>query len=264
MTKKVKEEIWEIETRLIDLPEHTDRDDINPDGIKELAESIRELGLLEPILVRPIGDRFELVAGKRRKLANDLLGIGKIKAVVRVFTDNEAVLARAVENLQRVDLTVIEEAKVYRQMVEMLGMSIDEIAKKLGKGAGMVRRKLSLLKLEPILQEAIHKGIIIYSVGEELMTLGNLGKIQYYLGYCVDHGATLQVVRQWVQDEKSKERQANFENAGGGGVVEIPRSLPVYVPCDLCTGPMTIGSETVVRCCPDCIKQLHEIMKKSA
>lgn len=261
MKTKSQDNIQRLSLSLISIPERIDREAIDPDYIRELAESIRELGLLQPILVRPVGDKFELIAGHRRLLAHIALDLKDVPARVVTLTDNEAVLARAVENLQRVDLTIIEEAKVYQAMIEKCGMSIDQIAKKLGKGPGMVRRKLSLLSLAPVLQEAIHKGKIVYSVAEELNSLGDAGKIDYYLGICVDHGATLGVVRTWMIDEKQKERQLGLDADYSRSNVVIPRSMPSYVPCDLCQGPMTIGTERVIRCCPACSVQLNKIIE---
>ena len=251
----------EISISLIDIPEDIDRDEIDTVEIRELADSIREIGLLQPIVLRTQDSRYELIGGHRRLMAVSSLGSLTVLSIVKTLTDKEAVLARAVENLQRVNLTVIEEARAYSRMVNKLGMSIDEIAKMSGRSAGMVRRKLSLLKLLPILQEAVHKGSIIYSVAEELNSLGDPGKIEYYLGYCVDHGVTLPVVRAWVQEEKQKQREALIETGSSGGDVVIPRSVPTYVPCNLCDGPMAIGQETVIRCCPDCWGQLQKIIK---
>lgn len=264
MQKKLSERIQNVLLGLIDIPEHIDREEIDSDYIGELADSIRELGLLQPILLRSVDSRFELIAGHRRYLAHKLLGRVDIPATVKNLTDNDAVLARAVENLQRVDLTIMEEAKVYQSMVAKLGLSIDEIAKKLGKGVGTVRRKLSFLKLAAVLQEAMHKGKIGYAVAEELDSLQDIGKIEYYLGWCIDHGATLMVVRNWVQEEKSKMREEARVADRTRGEVVIPRSAPVYVPCDLCSGPMSIGQESVIRCCPACAKQLNEIISKQA
>ena len=245
----------------IDITERIDRMEINSDYIKELAESIREQGLLQPILLRKKGVRFELIAGHRRLLAVKSLGIVEIEAIVKEMTDEQAVLARAVENLQRVDLTVIEEARVYQAMHVMLNMSFDEIARRLGKGPGIVRRKYSLLELHPALIEAIHQKRIIYSVAEELQKLPSESSLLYYLGFCVDHGATMFVVRQWVADELSKERTKALEIASSRGEVLMPKSQPVYVPCDLCSGPMRIGDEVVLRVCTGCVKKLNEVLE---
>jgi len=246
----------------IDITERIDRMEINSDDVKELAESIREQGLLQPILLRKQGVRFELIAGHRRLLAVKSLGIVEIEAIVKEMTDEQAVLARAVENLQRVDLTIIEEARVYKAMHVMLNMSFDEIARRLGKGPGIVRRKCSLLELHPALIEAIHQKRVIYSVAEELQKLPSESSILYYLGFCVDHGATMFVVRQWVADELSKERSKALEIAGARGEVLVPKSTPVYVPCDLCQGAMRIGDEVVIRACNACVKRLNQVINE--
>lgn len=261
MKKSLTERVQEVLLGLIDLPEYPDRVAIDPDYINELAESIRELGLLQPIILRPVNSRYELVAGHCRLLAYKALERGAISSIIKSLTDKEVVLARAVENLQRVNLTIIEEAKIYASMVGKLDMSVDEIAKKLGKSPGRVHRWLALLKIPLILQEAIHEGKIKYSIGEELNRLGNIGKIQYYLSWCIDHGAEVVVVRKWVDEEKAKERQALLDTEVGRGAVVIPRSLPVYVPCQLCTGPMVIGDECHIRCCHECAKKLNEMLK---
>lgn len=251
----------EVLITLIDVPERIDRMEIDPDYINELANSIKEQGLLQPILLRVKGERFELIAGHRRLLAVKTIGLIEIEAIAKEMTDEQALLARAVENLQRVDLTVIEEARVYQAMHVTLGMSFDEIARRLGKGPGMVRRKYSLLDMHPKLIEAMHRKQVIYSVAEELQKLPNEAAILYYLGLCVDHGATMGVVRAWVSDELAKVRTRELEIAGSRGQAIIPKSTPVYVPCDLCQGPMKIGDEVVIRACNDCVKKLNEVLE---
>ena len=245
----------------IDIPDQIDRMEIDHDYIKELAESIREQGLLQPILLRSNGNRYELIAGHRRLLAHKVLGLTSIESIARKMTDAEAILARAVENLQRVDLTVVEEARVYQAMHVRLGMSFDEIGKKLGKSPGLVRRKYSLLEMHPKLIEAMHKKQIIYSVAEELQKLPDEAAILYYLGYCIDHGVTMGVVRQWVSDELAKVRTRELEIAGARGEAIIPKSTPVYVPCDLCQSAMRIGDEVIIRACTECVKKLNQVIE---
>src|SRR3972149_9973151 len=96
----------------IDRPVKIAREVIDPERVRELAESIREVGLWEPVLIRPSNGRYEMVAGDRRYLAHKLLNFKEIKAIVRELDDRDTVVIRGIENLQRVDLSPSEEAAV--------------------------------------------------------------------------------------------------------------------------------------------------------
>lgn len=261
MKKETRERVEMIEIEKIDVPEVVDREEISEEYVEELANSIKEMGLLQPIIVSENGGNYTLVAGHRRILAHLRLGRGEIRATIREMSKGEEALARALENLQRVDLTSIEEAKCYGRMVENLGLSPKEIGKKIGKSEGQILRKLKLLNLPEVLQRCIHQGKIGYAVAEELSGLRDLGLIEYYLGYAVDHGATLSVVRQWVADEKKKAIQESTGGEGGGGRLLMPKSVPVYVPCELCNSAMEINESTAIRCCPCCVRELEKVMK---
>lgn len=130
------EVIHELEIEKIDPPADAFRDLIDPDGVRELAESIRSQGLHSPILVRPVDSRYEIVFGHRRYLAHRLIGEVKIKSIVRVMTDDQVFEARAIENDQREDLNPMERARVYRRLREKFGMSNRQIAQRMGRSPG--------------------------------------------------------------------------------------------------------------------------------
>jgi len=136
-------------------PEIADRIDIEEEKVRELAENIREQGLLQSPLVRKVGNEYEIIAGDRRILAVKKLGWSEIECVVCQMTDAQAAEARASENLAREDLTVIEEARVYERLLKTYGYTIKQIAEKMGKSAGVVKRRLDLLKMPQCLQDAI-------------------------------------------------------------------------------------------------------------
>ena len=241
-----------VEMDLIDEPKGVVRLEIDPGQVKGLAENIDEVGLLQPIIVRPDGERFEIVLGHRRYLAHKVLKARKIACIVRVLSDVECAIMRGTENVQRVDLSPIEEAAIYADLRDTHNLSHDQIGKKMGKSPGIVKRRLDLLKMPPHLQQAIHIKAINYSVAEELWSLGDNSAIDYFLGYAVDHGATQAVVRGWVKDWKDEQRRKQSGTGEGGGARAPMETRPVYVACDLCEGPMELGSETLFRTCPKC------------
>ncbi len=264
MPMEEAEQIQKIMLAAIDEPAIRDRLEIDPDYIQELAASIQSEGLQQAILVRPVGDRYEIVYGDCRYLAHRLLGRVDILARVRVLNDTDVALLRGIENLQRRDLTPIEEALSFKRLHETCGLTWEDIARRTGKSAGLVKRRVDLLAMPQMLVDAIHKRKITYSVAEVLDQLKDPPRISYFLGFAIDHGATLEVVRRWVQDEKNAIRQAESGAGEGGYQNPLAPSPPVYVPCDLCQSAMEIGKEKTYRCCPDCSKELQRITSEGS
>lgn len=127
--------------------------------LEELAHSLREIGVLQPVLVRPAGeDRFELIAGERRVRAARLAGLEEIPAVVRESRDSELLTEALVENLHRTDLNPLEEAAAYQQLLEDFGMTHEALAGKLGKSRSAISNALRLLNLPVSLQQAVAGG----------------------------------------------------------------------------------------------------------
>ena len=241
-----------INLGLIDEPVEADRLEIDMDEVRSLAGNIKEIGLIYPIIVRAKGDRFEIVAGHCRYLAYEVLGESKIRCVVRELSDCDVALLRASENLRRIDLSPIEEGMIYQNLEKKYGLSHDEIGKQFGKSAGVVKRRLDLLKMPDQLQKAVHRKHISYGVAEELWRITDVGSMDYYLSFAIEHGVTVAVARQWVKDWKDSVRRSSADVEGGGSGGSPLEARPVYVSCDICHGPMELGKELVLRCCEIC------------
>ena len=237
---------------LIDRPAIPDRLSIDPEYIRELAASIAEVGLMSPIHLRKQDGRYEIVAGDCRYQAFQSLGRDVIPAIILDLDGVNVSILRATENLQRKDLTMIEEARIYRIFHDDHNMTWDQIAKRVGKSPGLVKRKYDLLKMPEVLINAVHERKIGFVVAEELCRLNDLGKIEYYLAFCVDHGATQQIVKDWVKEELSKERQERGTVEEGGWGSALSEVKPVYVTCDCCKGPMRIEEVLSLRICKAC------------
>lgn len=124
------------------------RKTFNEDSLQELASSIREFGILQPLIVRKVGDRLELIAGERRLRASKLAGLTAVPVIIRHITDKEMAELAMIENLQREDLHFLEEAEGYQQLISQFGLTQDEMAKRVGKNQSTIANKLRLLKLE--------------------------------------------------------------------------------------------------------------------
>lgn len=248
-----------IKLDLIEEPVRADRLGVDMDEVRALAENIKEVGLISAILVRPREDRFEIIAGHCRFMAHKILGESKIRCIVRDVSDCDAALLRASENLRRINLSCIEEAMIYARLEDAFRMSHDEIGKRFGKSPGIVKRRLDLLKMPDQLQRAVHKKEISYGVAEELWRISDIGQMEYYLSFAVEHGVTVAVARTWVKDWKDTLRRSNSDVEGGGRDRSPLEERPVYVSCDLCKGPMVLGSEKVFRICEGCCVMLRSV-----
>jgi ParB family chromosome partitioning protein len=135
------------------------RKTFDEEPLQSLAASIREVGVLSPILVRPIGpDRYEIVAGERRWRASQIAKLHDVPVMVREMTDREALEIAIVENVQRADLNAIEEAVAYQELIEKFGRTQEEVAKEVGKSRPHIANTIRLLRLPASVQEMVRDG----------------------------------------------------------------------------------------------------------
>ena len=138
--------------------------------LEELAQSIRENGVLQPILVRQIGNNYQIVSGERRYRASKLAGMKSIPAVVRRLSEEKTMLAALIENIQRQDLNPVEEARTLRDIILNYGLTHDQLAEKVGKSRSALTNRLRLLQLPPEVQVMVADGRI--SAGHAKMLAG--------------------------------------------------------------------------------------------
>jgi len=260
MAMPSKQKITEVDLSKIDEPKEIARMEIDPNYISELAQSISEQGLLQPILLRPDADRFEIVAGHCRFLAHRQLGASTIRAIVREMTDQQAALARATENLGRFDLSPIEEAVTYALLVNEHGMSVDQVAKQVGKTTTLIKRRMDLLRMPPVLQKAVHAKAISISVAEELWAIRDETQLEYYLSFALNGGCTQAVARGWAKEWADSVRRSAHGAVEGGGVSSPLEPRICYLSCDLCQGPVELGKDKVLRLCPACLDVIQKNM----
>ena len=237
-------------------PKVIDRIDIEPKEITELAENIDKQGLLQEPVLRASGNNYEIIMGDRRILAIRELGWKEVQCFVCQLTDAEATEARASENLQRVDLSVIEEARIYKNLHTRYDMTVDQIARKMGKSPGIVKRRMDLLKMPQDLQTAMHKKQISYGVAEALWPISDATALDYYLGFAIEHGVTVPIARQWAHDWKSSQRRVEAENMDPADALTSPMMRPTYIACDLCDQPELVESLSILRICRNCLKDI--------
>ncbi len=162
----------ELPLSVIDSNPYQPRAEISAESLKSLVESIRQHGVVEPVLVRPVkGDRYQLVAGQRRLEAARHVGLATIPAVVQDLTDEQVLVLSLVENLQREDLSPVDEARAFQLLTSQFGFTHDGVARAVGRGRSYVSNSLRLLGLGQTAIAAMAEGRITRGQGVALLAI---------------------------------------------------------------------------------------------
>lgn len=167
---KVVGSIIELDIESIEINPFQPRTNFNEETLQELAKSIKELGVIQPITVRKLEfNKFQLISGERRLRASKLIGLKTIPAYIRLANDNESLVMALVENIQRHDLDPIEVAISYQRLIEEISLTQEELSERVGKKRSTITNYLRLLKLDPIIQTGMRDGFISMGHGRALI-----------------------------------------------------------------------------------------------
>ena len=167
-----QEELRSLPVDLVQRGRYQPRRDFNPEALEELAHSIRTQGLMQPIIVRPIGgERYEIIAGERRWRAAQMAGLGDIPVIVRDVPDEAAIAMALIENIQREDLNAIEEAVALQRLQQEFGLTHEQIAEAVGKSRTTVTNIMRLLGLAPEVRDHLEARRLEMGHGRALLTL---------------------------------------------------------------------------------------------
>ncbi len=173
---KVVGSIADLELDTIEVNPNQPRTSFNEETLRELASSIKELGVIQPITVRKLGfNKFQLVSGERRYRASKLIGLETIPSFIRIVNDQESLEMALVENIQRQDLDPIEIALSYQRLIEEIKVTQEELSDRVGKNRSTIANYLRLLKLDPIIQTGMRDGFISMGHGRALINIENFG-----------------------------------------------------------------------------------------
>ncbi|MFD1294618.1 ParB/RepB/Spo0J family partition protein [Lutibacter holmesii] len=171
---KVVGNILEIELDLIEVNPYQPRTYFNEEALQELASSIKELGVIQPITVRKLeGNKFQLVSGERRFRASKLIGNKTVPAYIRIANDQEMLEMALVENIQRKDLDPIEVALSYQRLIDEIDLTQEQMSTRVGKKRSTISNYLRLLKLDPIVQTGMRDGFLSMGHGRALINIEN-------------------------------------------------------------------------------------------
>ena len=247
-------------------PKRPIREIISEENLLELAGDIKERGLIHPIVLKlPVDGKYEIIAGERRFLACQRLGLYEVPCTIRGDDDKTAEFTKLAENFKREDVNPYDEGKYYQRLVDELGLAPRDIAEATNRSMGYIHARLDLISGDPTLASAVQDGIIGLGVGLELNKLPTPEKRTFYLQYAIDYGATLRLVQQWVRDETTSHPWTGQEVVGvTNPLAEIGPSTLQY-ECEVC-GEMLVTNEVyTIRASAQCkadVLRMRQILKE--
>lgn len=200
----------QIDIDLIEPSPYQPRTRFREEALDELARSIRASGIIQPLVVRPIGNRFQLIAGERRWRAAQRAGLTKVSAIVRQVPDELALEMTLVENIQREDLNPMEAARAFERLMDEFQLTQEAVAERTGKDRATVANAVRLLKLESIIQEWIEEGKLSAGHGRALLAVADPQMRMRYAQRAARGGLT---VRQIERLAARRSRRKNTEPA---------------------------------------------------
>lgn len=196
-----KSDIVEIPIKDIRSNPHQPREYFDEEALRELAESIKDHGIIEPIIVKKSIKGYDLVAGERRTKAAGIAGLETIPAIIRDFTDQQMMEIALIENIQREDLSPIEEAQAYKNYIDATGLTQEEVANKFGKSRSYITNLLGLLSLPKYVQKEVINGTISMSHARVLSKIDDVDMILNLAQKVIDEGISVRELETLSREE---------------------------------------------------------------
>jgi len=254
--------IQEIEIDNIVEPVAQVRSVMESEKLSELSRSISQIGLIEPLVVKKIGEKYEVIAGHRRLLACRMAGLAKINCIVRSNNAENEDEIKLHENFYRENVNPADEAEFYAYLINTKKNTTEEVAKKVGKSGAYIRSRLDLISGDNMILDAVRDGQINASVAKELNLIGDRETRLNYLHYAIDNGAKIRTVQEWRKQWEREQRTQEVLSQGHSHQ-ELPDVLPkYYYRCPMCEQPVEVQKVRAVSVCGNCYKEIMKSFEK--
>lgn len=200
------------------------------ESLQELAASIEEYGIIQPLIVRSIAEGFELVAGERRLRASKLAGLSEVPVIVKEFTDKEVAELAMIENLQREDLHFLEEAEGFQQLIISFGFTQEELAKRMGKNQSTIANKMRLLKLIPEVRGVVASERLTERHARSLLKIEDARLQLEVLELIKEKGLNVRETEELIEEFlEDIARQVEEKNKPKRSVVKVIRDVRIFI-----------------------------------
>ena len=220
--------VMKIEMNLIKANENQPRKNFDDEKIKQLAESIKEHGVVQPIVIKKEGNTYSIVAGERRWRAAKSIGLKEIPSVIMELTDKQVLEISLIENIQREDLNPIEEAIAYKKLIDEFNLTQEVLSKRIGKSRTAVTNCLRLLNLDERVQEYLIGGIISEGHGRTLLAVIDK-EVQYILAQqIIDEGLNVRDTEKLIKGLGKEKKEKNSKSKDNIYYIDVKDKLEDY------------------------------------
>ena len=241
-----KEEVIDIELKNIVPNPFQPRRHFDEDALNELAESIRINGVLQPVIVKKVSNGYMLVTGERRCRASEIAGFTTVPAIIRDYNNQYLAELALLENIQREDLTIVEEAQAYQNAIKSMNLTHLELATKIGKSRSYVSNALGILSLPQEILEEINKGNITMGHARSLSKLKDVNRIKKISNMIIEERLTVRDIETLVKKEEKKNKikrktiNVNFQNSLNQARDILNERIPLKAPIKVSSNKIVI------------------------
>lgn len=205
--EEIEKDIFEIDIDLIDTNENQPRKTFDQDSLVSLSDSIKKYGVVQPIVVRKKGERYELIAGERRLRASKLASLTKIPCVVKDYNDREVSEIALIENLQREDLNPIEEARAYEEIIEKYELTQEEMSKIVGKSRSYIANVIRLLAFPESIRKFLEEKKLTPGQARPLLALKTVAEQLKLAKRIIEEGLSARQIEKILSEKKPKVKE---------------------------------------------------------
>jgi ParB family transcriptional regulator, chromosome partitioning protein len=250
--------IQEIPLDQIDDPAFAMRTEMDVDELQDLASSIKQLGLIEPIIVRAIGARYEVVAGHRRLKAAGIAGLTVISAIVNTASEEEQEVIKIHENFCRADVDLVDEAFFMAQAIQRLEMTPQAFAQMINRSVAYVNDRLMIPGFDDYLLEYLKNKRINFGVAKTLSLISDPVQRKFYVEEAVKNGITNAVASIWLRDAATSEHIFSSDQPISP---ELPLEAPTRtwtVECAICSNHVSVKEAKLAYAHSDCLQAIKQ------
>lgn len=246
-----------ISVDLLDDPEQPMRSDLTDLSVEDLVVSMKQVGIIEPLVVKAVGGRFEVIAGHRRLYSARLAKIVEVPCYVRTAGQEETEMLKIHENMYRAEINPSDEARHFSVMIDKYHMTPVKIAQLISKSLGYVTDRLGILDYPDFLRDAMMKGEISFSVAREFARFDDLAQMSSAVYYAKRGGMTAEMAKKWVVDYKRSKEHPSVTAVASQNDTTGREEVEHFVQCTYCRENVSLMQAEVVYMHHKCLQEAN-------
>ncbi len=246
----------------LQLPEFEAHALIDNYQITEISASIKEIGVIEPLIIRKIDKHLEIVAGCIRYHAAKLAGLKAVPCITLSLDDNQAEIIKLHENIKRVNLDHVDQGQTFIMMQSKFNMTEETIARSAGKSTAYVSNHISLVRQDTDLSNAVKQGTISFSQARELLQVKDKSTRRQFQQYCERDGATIEVLKSWIKEHNNHISSTTPEKESDTRHEFVYTPVKYFRICEACGAEVPLSHIMQVIYCPPCHNALKQAIEE--